>query len=384
VTRTSTYTSTDPSGNIIIATVATVSTPTPEPSPDNSGTNPAIIGGAVGGAVGLIALVGIIWYIVYKKVNGRWDDNWEEDEAHDAGAAEVKQARPAAGNDGFAPNPYIYGVVGGGTQLRADQPSRAHSHSASVSTVAGYADHGRSNSQTPLMSSPPHSPPNSPPTLQHHQLPGGLERTRTPIWASPSAQQQGYFQPGYPPIHPDPNFAPTVNSTYSATSRATSGTASSTQGLLSGYPPPTNRAVSPAYPPGAAPPAIGGGGGGQRNTFIEYHKPPLEPQQPQQQAYHGAVRPPSSQRQRTQTQTEASSSSTNLVDTPVDGHSAVSQLVVAAGLAPSIKDKGGLKGAPTLQNRTSVISVSSVAPPGAPKVLNQPRIVEDAPPAYQQ
>jgi len=361
VTLTSTYTSTDPSGNIIVQTVATVSTPSPDPSQASGGPNPALIGGVVGGVVGAIALIGIIWYILYNKFSGHWDETWDEDEGDHAGAAEIKPARPSAGNDGSVPNPYVYGVVGGGTSHRTDQLSAAPSHSRSASTVTGYTDHARSNSQTPLMmaASPPHSPPNSPPSLQQQQLPGvggGLDRTRTPIWASPSAQQ-GYFQQGYPPIS---DFTPTlnVNSTYSATSRATSATASSTQGLLSGYipPPHTHTAANPAaaYPPGAAPPAIGGG---KRNTYIEYHKPPLEHSQ------HDAGRP-------TSQRSQAGSSKTNLVDAPVD-NSAVSKLVLAAGLVSDKKEN---------PRRTSLISVAS----GAPKALNHQPIAEDAPPAYQQ
>src|SRR5258706_9053932 len=42
------------------------------------------------------------------------------------------------------------------------------------------------------------------------------------IWARLSAQHTGgYFQQGYPPIPSDPNFTPTVTSTYSTTSRTT-------------------------------------------------------------------------------------------------------------------------------------------------------------------
>lgn len=310
----------------------------------------------------MIALIAFIWFFFYKYLSGRQDDIWDEDEGHHAGAAEVKQARPAAGDNGSSPNAYVYGVVGGGTPsplLRADQLSGGHSHSRSVSTVAGYADHIRSNSQTPLISatSPPHSPPNSPPSLHQHPLPGpgaSLDRTRTPVWASPAAQQ-GYFQQGYPPIPHDPNFTPTVTSTYSANSRTTSTTTSSTQGLLGGYIPPTHTAANPAvaYPPGAAPP--------RRSTYTEYHKPTLE------------GRPPSSQRQ----QAEPSGSTTNLV---VDDSASV--------LTPSVKDrridKSGLNGAPMSQtepsHRTSLISVA----PGAPKMSTHPPIVEDAPPAYQQ
>ena len=368
VTLTSTFTSTDPSGNIIIATVATVSTPSPDSAQSGSGSGgpntPAIIGGVVGGVVGLIALIAIIWFIMYKRLSGgQWDETWEED-GHQAGAAEVKHGGPAA-NDGSSPNPYVYGVVGRGTPsplLRGDQASGVHSHSRSTSTATGYADHGRSNSQTPLMlaTSPPHSPPNSPPSLPQHLLPS-LERRGTPVWASASAQQ-GYFHQGYPPISSDPNFMPTASYAHG----------------LSGYPPPPHAAANPAavaYPPGAAPPIIGG----PRSTFDEYHKPPLE------QSQHEAARQPS-QRQ----QPGPSSSTTKLVDEPMDN--SADALLVAAGLisgrTPSMKDqsidKGGLKGAPAGQiepsRKTSLMSVASAAP----KTTNHPRPVEEAPPAYQQ
>ena len=370
VTLTSTFTSTDPSGNIIIATVATVSTPSPDSAQSGSGggspNTTAIIGGVVGGVVGLLALIGIIWFIMYKRLSGgQWDETWEEDEGHQAGAAEVKPGGSAAANDGSSPNPYVYGVVGRGTPsplLRGDQASGMHSHSRSTSTATGYADHGRSNSQTPLMlaTSPPHSPPNSPPSLPQHLLPG-LERRGTPVWASASAQQ-GYFHQGYPPISPDPNFTQM---------------ASSAHGVFSGYPPPPHTAANQAmaYPPGAAPPVIGG----PSSTFNEYHKPPLE------QSQYGAARQPS-QRQ----QTGPSGNTTKLVDDPMDN--SADSLLKAAGLisghTPSMKDqkfdKGGLQGAPTSQiepsRKTSLISVASAAP----KATNHPRIAEEAPPAYQQ
>ncbi len=350
VTLTSTLTSTDLNGNVFTSTFATVSTPSPDSAQSGSGgggpNTPAIIGGVVGGVVALLALIGIIWFILYKKLSGghggHWDDTWEEDQGHQAGAAEVKHGRPAAADNGSSPNPYVYGVVGRGS----DQPSGVHSHSRSTS-ITGYADHGRSSSQTPLMlaTSPPHSPPNSPPSLQQHTLPG-LERRGTPVWASASAQQ-GYFHQGYPPISSDPNFTPTVTSAYNATSRATSA-----------YLPPPHTAANPtvAYPPGAAPPVIGG----PRSTNSEYHKPPLELSQ------HGAARQPSQREQ-----TGPSGSTTKLVEEPSDN--SADSLLVAAGLkpghTPSIKDrntdKGGLNGAPT-----------SKAEP--------PRVVEDAPPAYAQ
>ncbi len=298
VTLTSTITSTDPSGNVFTSIFAIVSTPSPESAQsgsDGGGPNiPVIIGGVVGGIVGLLALIGIIWFIMSKKLlgghGGHWDDTWEGDQGDQAGAAEVKQGGPAAANNGSSPNPYVYGVVGRG----GDQPSGVHSHSRSTSTT-GYAGHARSNSETPLISpliSPLHSPPNSPPSLQQHPLPG-LDRRGTPVWASASAQQ-GYFHQGHPPISSDPNFTPTMTSTYTATSRATSATAS----LLSGYLPPPHTAANStvAYPPGAAAPIIGG----PRSPYNEYHKPPLE------QSQHGAARQPS-QRQ----QTGPSGSTTN-------------------------------------------------------------------------
>jgi hypothetical protein len=364
VTRTSTFTSTDLSGNVFVSAIETVITPTPEPTQSASGTNiPVVVGSVVGGLVGVVALIGIIWYIMHRKAAGRWDDIWEEDEGHQAGAAEVKQARPAAAGDGSSLNPYVYGAVGRGTPsplLRGDQASGVHSHSRSVSSATGYADHARSNSQTPLMfsTSPPHSPPNSPPSLRPPQLPGAGV-ARTPIWANPSAQQ-GYFQQPYPPIPSDPNFMPTTTSTYS--------TASSTQGLLNGYVSPTHTAANPAvaYPPGAAPPIMGG----RRSTYNEYHKPPLE------QPRHEAARPPSQR------------SATNFVDPSTDN----SEYSVATGFSSvhtlSIRDqksdKGGLSivnGPPTSptptdpSRRTSLLSVAPKTPHPAP-------ILEDAPPAY--
>ena len=272
VTLTRTLTSTDPSGNIVLATVATVSTPSPNSTQSDAGSGgpntTAIVGGVVGGLVGLIALIGILWYI--KKLGGRWDDIREEDEGHQAGAAEVKQGRPAVGDDGSSPNLYVYGVL--------DRRTPSPLHSRSVSMATGYADHGRSNSQMST-TSPPNSPPTSPPSLQPSQLPGagaGLERMRTPIWANPSAQQ-GYFQQGYPPIHSD-----TYSTTF--TSRTTSATASPTQGLLSGY------------PPGAAAPMIVG----RCSMHNDHHEPSLEHSQQ-------AVALPRSQHQ----QTAASLDTTN-------------------------------------------------------------------------
>jgi len=305
-----------------------VSTPSPNTTQSDAGSGPntvAIVGASVGGLVGLAALIGIIWYIMYKKPGGRWDDTWEEDEGHQAGMAEVKQRRPAVGDDRSSSN----------RLLRTDQPSRVHSHSRSVSTATGYAYHGRPNSQMST-TSPPHSPPTSPPSLQPSQLPGagaGLERMRTPVWANPSAQQ-GYYQQGYPPIPSD---------TYSttSTSRTTPATAFSTQGLHSGYVAPTHTVATPAvaYPPGAAAPM----NGGRLSTYNEYYEPPLE-------QFQQAAALPRSQYQ----QTAASDDTTNLVDAPI---------------AKSAKSP----------RRTGLGSVA----PGPPKTSNPARIVEEAPPAYQ-
>ena len=341
---------------------------------------------------------------MYKKRSGRWDDIWEEDDGHQAGAAETKGPRPAANTDGSSPNPYVYGAVGRGTPsplLRADQRSTIHSHSRSASSATGatgYLDHGRSSSNTPLMfaTSPPHSPPNSPPSLHPPQLPGALERTRTPVWASHSAQQ-GYFQQGYPPIPSDPNFAPTptLTSSYSTTSRATSATASSTHGLLGGYvPPPTRTAGSPPpvsyppgaappvlYPPGAAPPIIGGG---RRSTYSDY-KAPLE-KPPLEKSPQGANRPPSSQYTRPST-----SSTTNLMDAPIDNAAEFHPGAAGFMHTPSIRyDKGGsavINSVPTgtgtaePPSRTSTLAVPTT---DAGRPSSPARIVEEAPPAYEQ
>jgi len=91
MTLTSTSTSTDPSGNLVLLTIEIVSTPSPVSSYQSSaGPNtPAVIGGIVGGVVGLLALIGII-FIIYKKRRARWDSDGEEDEGYYAGAAEFK------------------------------------------------------------------------------------------------------------------------------------------------------------------------------------------------------------------------------------------------------------------------------------------------------
>ena len=356
VTLTRTSSSTDPSGNVIISTVAIVSTPSPDSTQSGSGSGgpntTIIIGGAVGGiVVGLIALIGIIWCIKSKnkrRSGGHWDDTWEEDEA---GAAKIKRGRPATADYGPSPN---RGVVGSGTPsplLRGDQPSGVYSHSRSTSINTGHATHRQSNSQAPFMLAASH--PHSPPSLQQQQpLPAageaGLERTRTPIWARPS-EQQGYFHQGYPSISSDPSFTPTVTPAYSAT-YTTPATASSTHARTA-----ANPAV--AYPPGAAPPIAGG----RRSTYNEDFNPPLE------QSQHWAARQPS-QHQQSGPSSRPSSSTSKLVHAP----SAKSGLVAASPASvhtASIKDrrinKGGLNGAPTSQ-------------------AELPRVGEDAPPAYAQ
>jgi len=357
VTLTSTFSSTDPSGNVVIATVAIVSTPSPDSTQSGSGSGgpntTAVIGGAVGGVVGLIALIGIIWFVMNKRRGGgNWDDAWGEDEGHQA-ATEVRHRRLAAADYGLSPN---HGVGSSGTPsplLRGDQLSGVYSHSRNTSTTTGYASHGRSNSQTPFMlaTSPPHSLPHSPPSLQQQQpLPGagaaGLERTRTPPWASPSEQQR-YFHQGHPSISSDPNFTPTVTSTYSSTSYTAPTTASSAH---------THTTANPAvaYPPGAAPPITGG----RRSTYNEDHRPPLE------QSQHGSARqPPQHQQYR------PSSSTAKFVNAPIDNlaKSELAAVSPASVHTPSIKDRridnDGLGGAPTSQ---------------------VPRVVEDAPPAYAQ
>ena len=360
VTLTRTSSSTDPSGNVIISTVAIVSTPSPDSTQTGSGSGgpntTVIIGGAIGGVVvGLIALIGIIWCIKNKRRNGGYrEDTWDEDEGHQAGAAKIKRGRPAAADYDPSQN---HGVVSSGTPsplLRGDQPSGVYSHSRSTSTATRYPTHRQSNSQTPFMLAT--SPPHSPPPQQQQPLPAagaaGLDRTRTPIWARPS-EQQGYFHQGYPSSSSDPNFTSTVTSTYSAPSRQTSATASSTQGLLSGYPPPSHTTANPtmAYPPGAAPPITGG----RRSTYNEDHSPPLE------QSQHWAARQPSQYQQSGPSSRPSSST-------------AKSELVAASPASvhtPSIKDrrinKGGLNGAPTPTSQAEL-----------------PRVGEDAPPAYAQ
>ncbi len=301
VTLTRTYSSTDPSGNVVIATVATVSTPSPDSTQSSSGSGgpntTAVIGGAVGGVVGLIALIGIIWFFKYKRRSGvRWDDIWEEDEGYQAGAAETKHGRPGTAEVEHGPP----GTADSPPLLRGDQPSGVPSHSRSTSPATGYATHRQSNSQMPFMlaTSSPHSPPNSPPTLQQQLLPGagvaGLEGTQTPIWASPSAQQ-GYFPPGSPPIPSDPNFTPTVTSTYNAISHTTAATTSSTHAHTTANP-------AAAYLPAAAPPIVEG----RRSTYND-HKSPLE------QSQHGSAGQPSQHQQ-----AGPSGSTTKLVHAPID------------------------------------------------------------------
>ena len=376
VTITSLFTSTDPNGVVIVQTSKIVSTPSQEPnqygSSSSSSTNtPAIIGGVVGGAVALIAIISIFWFIMYKKRSGSWDTGYQ------AGAPETKGARPAVDDNGSSPNTYGYGAPS--PLFRDDQHSAVHRHSLSASTATGYADHRRTNSQAPLILAglPPHSPPNSPPSLHPSQLPGagaGLDRTQTPVWASPSAQQE-YFQHGYLPTPSDPNFTPGMTST--AISRATSATASSTHGLLIS---PTLTAANSAvaYPPGAAPPVIEAA---RRSTYNEYHKPPLE------QPLQGTNRPPSQYQQPGPNITMAN---LNSKDASVD--KSAEFYPAAAGSAsvhtPSIRyDKSELGvanrvpvGTPEPTRKTSLVP----APQGAGKGTSPAPILEEAPPAYQQ
>ena len=307
VTLTRTLSSTDPSGNVIIATVATVSTPSPDSTQSDSGSGgpntTAVIGGAVGGVVGLIALICIIWFIMRKRRSGvRWDDIWEDDGGHQA---EVKYGAPAATGYGSSPN---QGVVGSGTPsplLRGDQPTGVHSHSRSTSVATGYATHRQSNSQTPftLATSSAYSPPNSPPSLQQQLLPGAgaanLEGTQTPIWASPSAQ--GYFHQGSPPIPSDPNYTQTVTSTYNVTSHTTPATTYSTHGHTTANP-------VVAYARAVSPPIVE-----KRHSTYNDHKPPLD------QSQQGSAGQPSQHQQ-----VGPSGSTTKLAHVPIE-NSAPSQ-----------------------------------------------------------
>jgi hypothetical protein len=88
VTLTRTSTSTDPSGNIVLQTIAYVSTPLPDPNQYSSGSGGpntvAIVGGVVGGVVGLIAL--IAGFLVYRKMKRRHDYGGEDDAAYYAEA----------------------------------------------------------------------------------------------------------------------------------------------------------------------------------------------------------------------------------------------------------------------------------------------------------
>ena len=352
VTLTRIVSSTDTNGKLIISTVEIVSTPSPDSTQSGSGSGgpntPAIIGGAVGGVVvGLIALIGIIWFIKNKRrTGGHWDDTWEEDDGHQAGAAEVKYGAPATTDYGSSPT---HGIMGSETQsplLRGDQPSGLYSHSRSTSTATGYATHTQSNNQMPftLATSPPHSPP----PQQQQPLPAagaaGLDRTRTPIWARPS-EQQGYIHPGSSPIPSDPNYPQTMTSTYNATSHPTPATTYSTH---------TRTTANPvvAYAPAAAPPIVE-----KRHSTYKDHKAPLE------QSQHGSAGQPSQRKK-----AGSSGSTTKSVHAPID-KSAKSELVAASPTSvhtPSNKDRGiDLNGAPTSQ-------------------VELPRVVEDSPPAYAQ
>ena len=94
LTITSTSTSTDPNGNLVLVTVAIVSTPPPISTQYGAGSGgpntTALIGGVVGGVVGVLILIGILWYFIYRKLRGRRDETWEEDEGLYTEAAKYK------------------------------------------------------------------------------------------------------------------------------------------------------------------------------------------------------------------------------------------------------------------------------------------------------
>lgn len=252
VTQTRTVTYTDENGTHTSESKYT-STPPPTLVPlPNSGKPvnlPAIVGGVVGGIIGILLIIGVVWYLLWRRQ--QLDDLFEEsDDGHDVSAIKhdpkTGRRKRFTLDDDAGARTYQYGMVGTTPSV---SPTPYHSQDSS----AAFA-HGRSNSHTPLIAS--QSPQSQP--LQLNVLGQGGQQ-RQPSWYAP---------------RPDSLLAPST-----ATSGRPSSDGSTNQLLRPG---------SAVYePPAMYPPGHGGFyqqyGSPQPQTIPspprtgEMHKPPLEP-----------------------------------------------------------------------------------------------------------
>ena len=158
------------------STITSTSTSTggvlsPGPTQKGNSNLPAIIGGTVGGILAVLAIAGLVWYIVWRRKQNEFlfEDEEDDTDAH-PGAAMLNDARKRRRSVNMEQEikesrPYQYGVVGG-----SPSPSASPLPHSQYSSMGGYS-HRRDTSRDRLMSSPPVSP-----NRLDIPLPGGQRR----------------------------------------------------------------------------------------------------------------------------------------------------------------------------------------------------------------
>ncbi|CAG7852599.1 SubName: Full=Uncharacterized protein {ECO:0000313/EMBL:CCA75312.1} [Serendipita indica DSM 11827] len=143
-----------------IATVTTTNSTRDDPSPSNQPQQnksnlPAIIGGTVGGILALLGIIGLIWYILWRREQNKFlfDDEEDDHSTHLAPTLGRQKRRSANITQETKENrPYNYGVVGA-----SPSPTASPVPHSQYSSLGGYS-HRRDTSRDRLMSSPPGSP----------------------------------------------------------------------------------------------------------------------------------------------------------------------------------------------------------------------------------
>ncbi|PFH51709.1 hypothetical protein AMATHDRAFT_58509 [Amanita thiersii Skay4041] len=165
---TSSWSSTQPDGNVVVTQETQTYTfspstinPNPSDSADRGGGPPIgpIVGGVVGGFGGLIAIVLLVWFFMRRRK--RWDDIFDRDEDAILSAAPTKVPKRDPPPEP-KPKPYEYGLVGHGPTPIQISPiaSPVMANSQPLSTLTSHQQqqqqsqvhHRHTSSLTPLLS----------------------------------------------------------------------------------------------------------------------------------------------------------------------------------------------------------------------------------------
>ena len=372
-TQYSTYTN---SGGTYVSSTVVSSPASPTNNGDGSTNNPTplapIIGGVVGGLVGLLAIIALVWFILWRReqVKHLFDD--DDDYHPGAGvvaAGRLKGNRPTAllarGGRGGERNvnldeeikearPYQYGVVGG------TQSSGVGGGYYSQNSTVGYGGaHQRNNSRDALMAA--HSPPISP---RHLEVPlpagGGYTQAtgasrRASQYTGSSSMSDPFMMTSQPPI----GVAPMA---YNNVGNNGGRVSDERDAAWMGHNP---RPPSPLEAPASYPP--GHGGFYQQYGPVDQppptqQSPPPPPPPPSSAMYpppaQTTVYPPPAQTSFGASGIHKPPLEPGLATRPIPAHQA---LFVAAGLG-SAEPHSTLAPSPSVTSRTQVLASP---PPGA-------------------